>query len=96
MKVKVTEFLAELSRYGIEVKHRSGRIELVGGDADAREHYTELVHRSPEFEGALVWELAQRDVDVMDWIEERRAINWVDCGDDSVRTAIMCSIPRSK
>ena len=92
MKVKVTDFIAEAARYGIEIKHKSGRIELEGGDEKAREHYTALLRNNPEFEGALIWEVAQTDADLMDWIEERRAINWVSSGDDSIHSAILLSL----
>ena len=93
MKVKTKEFLDELKRWGIKVGYECGRIVLTEGNEEARNYYTAMIQKSPEFEGALVWALAQVDADVMDWIEERRAIIWVECGDDSIRTAIMCSIP---
>lgn len=92
MIVSLTEFLAELANSGIEVVYELGRIKLVGGKANAREHYTEMLKNSPEFEGALVWKLAQTEAYVMDWIEERRAIIWSETGDGSIRTAIMSSI----
>lgn len=92
MKVKTKEFLQELSRWGIKTEYEYGRIKLTEGRDDAREHYAEMLKRSPEFEGALIWELAQADADIMDAIEERRAIRWVETGDDSIRNAIMCNI----
>ena len=92
MKINTSEFLEELARWDITAEYQCGRVVLTGGRDDAREHFRQVL-RSPEFEGALIWEMAQRDSDIMDAIEERRAIIWVECGDDSVRTAIMCNIP---
>lgn len=92
MKVKTKDFLDELTRWDIKAEYEWGRIVLYGEREDALEHYRALLQASPEFEGALVWSLAQTDADIMDWIEERRAIRWVECGDDSIRGAIMCSI----
>lgn len=93
MKIKTREFLEELSRWSIKAKYEWGRIVLREGNDEAREYYAGMLKKSPEFEGALIWELAQTDENIMDDIEERRAIIWVECGDDSVRTAIMCNIP---
>ena len=93
MKIKTKEFLEEIARWDIKAKYEWGRIVLREGNDEARAYYSEMLKKSPEFEGALIWELAQTDENIMDWIEERRAIIWVECGDDSVRTAIMCSIP---
>ena len=92
MKINTSEFLEELARWDITAEYQWGRVVLTGGRDDAREHFMQVL-KSPEFEGALIWEMAQRDSDIMDAIEERRAIIWVECGDDSVRTAIMCNIP---
>ena len=92
MKINTREFLEELSRWDIIAEYQSGRVKLSGGREDAREHFSQIL-KSPEFEGALIWEMAQTNEDIMDVIEERRAIIWVECGDDSVRTAIMSSIP---
>ncbi len=92
MKLKVKDFIDELSRWCIEAEYEYGRIVLSGGQDEARAYYTAMLAKSPEFEGALIWELAQTNTDVMDCIEERRAIRWVECGDDSIREAIMCNI----
>ena len=92
MKINTREFLEELSRWDIIAEYQSGRVKLSGGREDAREHFSQIL-KSPEFEGALIWEMAQTNDDIMDAIEERRAIIWVECGDDSIRTAIMSSIP---
>lgn len=96
MTVKMTDFQNELVKYGIGVKYESGRLELTGGDEEAREHYTAVLQASPEFEGALIWKLAQTDADIMDSIEERRAIKWVETGDDSLRSAILGNITQEK
>ena len=93
VKIKTKEFLEELSRWDIKPEYDSGRIFLREGNEEARAYYSEMLKKNPEFEGALIWELAQTDENIMDCIEERRAIIWVECGDDSVRTAIMCNIP---
>lgn len=93
MKIKTKDFLEELSRFGIKAEYEWGRIVLREGNDEARKYYAGMLKKSPEFEGALIWELAQTDDNIMDDIEERRAIIWVECGDDSVRTAIMCNIP---
>ena len=93
MKIKTREFLEELSRWSIKAEYEWGRIVLREGNDEARTYYAGMLKKSPEFEGALIWELAQTDENIMDDIEERRAIIWVECGDDSVRTAIMCNIP---
>ena len=91
MKIKAKDFLEELSRWDIKAVYEWGRIVLIGGREDAREHFSQIL-KSPEFEGALIWELAQTDENIMDDIEERRAIRWVEDGDDSIRGAIMCNI----
>ena len=88
MKIKTREFLEELSRWGVKARYEWGRIVLREGNDEARKYYA-----SPEFEGALIWELAQTDENIMDDIEERRAIRWVEGGDDSIYGAIMCNIP---
>ena len=93
MRVKTKEFLRELERWSIKAEVDFGRIVLSEGSQEAREYYTSMISRSPEFEGALIWELAQMNADVMDVIEERRAIRWVEIGDDSIHGAIMCNIP---
>ena len=93
MRVKTKEFLRELERWSIKAEVDFGRIVLSEGSQEAREYYTSMISRSPEFEGALIWELAQMNPDVMDVIEERRAIRWVEIGDDSIHGAIMCNIP---
>ncbi len=93
MKIKTKEFLEELSRWDIKAEYDWGRIILCEGNDEARAYYVEMLKKSPEFEGALIWELAQTDENIMYEIEERRAIIWVESGDDSVRTAIMCNIP---
>lgn len=82
----------ELKDYEIEVRYKFGRIELHNGRDDAREYYTALLCKNPELEGSLIWRMAQRDSDIMDCIEERRAIRWVECGDDTIRGAIMCNL----
>ena len=92
MKVKTKEFIRELERWSIKAEVEFGRIVLKEGSQEAREYYTSMIKKSPEFEGALIWELAQKDPDVMDVIEERRAIRWVEIGDDSINGAIMCNI----
>ena len=92
MAVRMTDFQNELAKYGIDVKYDSGRLELVGGDDKAREHYIAVLKASPEFEGTLIWKLAQTNADIMDSIEERRAIKWVETGDDSYRSAILGNI----
>ena len=92
MKINTREFLEELSRWDITAEYQCGRVKLIGSRDDAREHFSQIL-KNREFEGALIWEMAQRDSDIMDAIEERRAIIWVECGDDSVRSAIMCNIP---
>ena len=93
MKINAKEFLEELLRWGIEVEYEYGRIKLKAGNEDARKYYAEMLKRSPEFEGALIWNMAQIDSNIMDAIEERRAIRWVEIGDDSIHGAIMCNIP---
>ena len=93
MKIKLREFTTELEHWRITPEYRNGRVVLTGGRDDAREYYTAMLRKSPEFEGALIWELAQTNPDVMDAVEERRAIIWIECEDDSVRSAIMCNIP---
>lgn len=90
--VKITDFQSELSKRGIGVKYRNGRIHLEGGEEKVREHYTAVLKCSPEFEGALIWRLAQTNEDIMDAIEERRAIKRVETGDDSLYSAIMDNI----
>ena len=92
ISLKTKDFLEELSRWGIDVEYHCGHIYLKGGREDAREHFRQIL-KSPEFEGALIWELAKVDANIMDEIEERRAIRWVEDGDDSIRGAIMCNIP---
>ena len=92
MKVKTKDFLNELSRLNLTAEYEYGRIEISGNNEAARDHYRALLKVSPEFEGALIWELAQTDANIMDCIEERRAIRWVEIGDDSIRGAIMCNI----
>lgn len=92
MKVKTKDFLAELARFGINADVQYGRIVLSDGNDKAREHYSAILQASPNFEGALIWEIAQTNPDVMYAIEERRAIRWVECGDDSIRSAIICNI----
>ena len=82
----------ELKNYEIEVHYQFGRIELHNGRNDAREYYTALLQKNPKLECSLIWRLAQRDSDIMDSIEERRAIRWVECGDDTIRGAIMCNL----
>ena len=82
----------ELAHWKIEAHYEFGRIELSGGQDDAREYFTELFRKNPKVEGAYIWRLAQRDSDIMDCIEERRAIRWVECGDDTIRGAIMCNL----
>ena len=91
--LKTKEFLEELSRWGIETEYENGRIYLIGGREDAREHFSEILRISPELEGTIIWELAQTDANIMDAIEERRAMRWVEGGDDSISGAIMCNIP---
>ena len=93
MKIKTREFLEELSRWGVKAKYEWGRIVLREGNDEARKYYAGMLKKSPEFEGALIWELAQTDENIMDDIEERRAIHWVEGGDDSIYGAIMCNIP---
>ena len=93
MKIKTREFLEELSRWGVKAKYEWGRIVLREGNDEARKYYAGMLKKSPEFEGALIWELAQTDENIMDDIEERRAIRWVEGGDDSIYGAIMCNIP---
>ena len=93
MKIKTREFLEELSRWGVKARYEWGRIVLREGNDEARKYYAGMLKKSPEFEGALIWELAQTDENIMDDIEERRAIRWVEGGDDSIYGAIMCNIP---
>ena len=90
--LKTNEFLEELSRWSIETEYKSGRIYLQGGREDALGHFSGILRISPELEGALIWKLAQTDANIMDAIEERRAIRWIENGDDSIRGAIMCNI----
>ena len=92
MKIKTKDFLEELSRWDIKAVYEWGRIVLCEGNDEARAYYAEMLKKSPEFEGALIWELAQTNENIMDDIEERRAIRWVEDGDDSIRGAIMCNI----
>jgi hypothetical protein len=91
-KINTREFLEELSRWDIVPEYRNGRVVLMGGREDAREHFSQIL-KSREFEGALILEMAQTNADIMDAIEERRSIIWAECGDASIRTAIMCNIP---
>ena len=90
--MKIKEFLSELARYGIEVEYSNGRIKLTGGNETAREHYSSFFPANPKFEADLIWYLAQTDEDIMDAIEERQAIRFVENGDDSVEGAIMCNL----
>lgn len=92
MKIKTKDFLEELSRWDIKTDYEWGRVILREGNNEAREYYTEMLKNSPEFERALIWELAQTNENIMDCIEERRAIRWVEVGDYSIQGAIMCNI----
>ena len=93
MKIKTKDFLEELSRWDIKAGYEWGRIILREGNDKAREYYSEMLKNSPDFEGVLIWELAQTNENIMDCIEERRAIRWAEVEDDSIQGAIMCNIP---
>ena len=69
MKIKTKEFLEEIARWDIKAKYECGRIVLREGNDEARAYYSEMLKKSPEFEGALIWELAQTDENIMDWID---------------------------
>ena len=91
--LKPKEYLEELARWDIKAEYEWGRIKLRGGREDAREYYSAMLKESAKFEGVLIWYLAQTNANIMDSIEERRAIRWVENGDDSIEGAIMCSMP---
>lgn len=83
MKINGRKFLDCMKELNLRVRYKSGRIKIFGKDHAARDYYRAML-KNPELEEAVILELSQTDPDVKDAIEERRAIRWVECEDDSI------------
>lgn len=78
MKINIHELKDELKKYGITIGYEYGRISLEGGNEAARQHYQALISSSWNTEFDLIFDLASKNPDVMDAIEERACIRWAE------------------
>lgn len=84
------QFYNSLKYFHLKPYVEDGRIYFSGNSAlvDVRKALDEL----PEVEGELILRLAAHDRDLLDVIQERASIRWVEGYSDSLYSAVMCNI----
>ena len=84
------QFFNSLKYFHLQPYVKDGRISFSGSASlvDARKALDDL----PEVEGELILRLAAHDKDLLDVIQERACIRWVEGYSDSLYSAVMCNI----
>ena len=86
------QFFSSLSTWQIKIKFEYGRIMFSGGDKQAREHFGKLLDENPEYEIAVILDLADRDDYVRECVEERAAIRAANRLPDDIESAVRCYV----
>ena len=68
------------------------RIELTGGDNEARRKYESVIAQDIELQAQLILYASNRDRDLRDMIEERAAIRWADGLPGDMLSAVKCNL----
>ena len=85
-------FMERISEGGIRCTVEWFRLKLEGGNPQERERLIGIVHSNPDLEARIILRIAVKDRDVMDAIEERASIRWVEGYSDSLYSAVLSSI----
>ena len=91
-KLTPRAFLQQLSHAGITYSVEWGRVSLSGGYPQERERLIGILQGNPDLEARLILGAAVHDPGIMESIEERASIRWVDGYSDSLYDAVMCNI----
>lgn len=75
------DFIDTLKRWRISFSlDENYRIQLIGGNSKAREHFSNVIKEYPLIEALLILKLAENDADLFFAIEERAAVLEFDYG----------------
>ena len=90
--LSVKEYLHELAIYGLTYSVEWGRVKLMGDDEKILRRCRSILAKRPELEARLILHEAVRDADLLDELQERASIRWVEGYSDSLYAAVMCNI----
>ena len=91
-EVSLLDFKKELRKACIGCFFSCGRLKLRGGSPQSRKRLYAILHERPDLEARIIIRIALNDPDVMDMIEERACIRWVEGYSDSLYLAVLGNI----